>query len=98
MSPRSPRSDFVFHQAGLSEKERAVFDALRTYAMQGNAAYVTMLGARPQAIGYGLTDSPVGLAQFMLQHPGFAKGRTAAIPTVPDQRRCAGQLHSVLRR
>ena len=59
--------------AGLSEKERAVFDALSTYRKQGNAAYVAMLGARPQAIGYGLTDSPVGLAGFMLQHPGFAK-------------------------
>jgi pimeloyl-ACP methyl ester carboxylesterase len=59
--------------AGLSEQERAVFDALSTYRKQGNAAYVAMLGARPQAIGYGLTDSPVGLAAFMLQHPGFAK-------------------------
>ncbi len=59
--------------AGLSDQERAVFDALRTFGMQGNVAYVAMLGARPQAIGYGLTDSPVGLAGFMLQHPGFAK-------------------------
>ncbi len=59
--------------AGLSDQERAVFDALTMYRKQGNAAYVAMLGARPQAIGYGLTDSPVGLAAFMLQHPGFAK-------------------------
>jgi pimeloyl-ACP methyl ester carboxylesterase len=51
---------------------RNAFEALRTYAMQGNAAYVAMLGARPQAIGYGMTDSPAGLAGFMLQHPGFA--------------------------
>jgi pimeloyl-ACP methyl ester carboxylesterase len=58
--------------AGLTEKERAVFDVLRTSAMQGNTAYVAMLGARPQAVGYGLTDSPAGLAGFMLQHPGFA--------------------------
>ncbi len=58
--------------AGLSEKERAVFDALSTYAKKGNSAYVTMLTARPQAIGYGLTDSPAGLAGFMLVHPGFA--------------------------
>jgi pimeloyl-ACP methyl ester carboxylesterase len=58
---------------GLTDQEHATFDALRTYAMQGNTAYVAMLGARPQAIGYGLTDSPVGLAGFMLQHPGFAK-------------------------
>lgn len=31
-----------------------------------------MMGARPQAIGYGMTDSPAGLAAFMLVHPGFA--------------------------
>jgi pimeloyl-ACP methyl ester carboxylesterase len=28
---------------------------------------------RPQAIGYGLTDSPAGLAAFFLWHPGFAQ-------------------------
>jgi pimeloyl-ACP methyl ester carboxylesterase len=35
-------------------------------------AYVQMMSARPQAVGYGLDDSPVGLAAFMLVHPGFA--------------------------
>jgi pimeloyl-ACP methyl ester carboxylesterase len=29
------------------------------------------LTARPQAVGYGLTDSPAGLAGFFLWHPGF---------------------------
>jgi len=29
--------------------------------------------ARPQAVGYGLTDSPAGLAAFILWHPGFAQ-------------------------
>src|SRR5437588_6569162 len=38
--------------AGLSAKEREVYDALSTYRKKGNAAYVTMLAARPQAIGY----------------------------------------------
>ena len=32
-----------------------------------------MLTARPQAMGYSLNDSPVGMAAFMLVHPGFAK-------------------------
>jgi pimeloyl-ACP methyl ester carboxylesterase len=27
-----------------------------------------MMGTRPQTIGYGLTDSPVGLAAFMIDH------------------------------
>jgi pimeloyl-ACP methyl ester carboxylesterase len=59
--------------AGLSDEERAVFEALRTYGQKGNRAYVTMMGARPQAVGYGMTDSPAGLAAFMLVHPGFAR-------------------------
>jgi pimeloyl-ACP methyl ester carboxylesterase len=31
-----------------------------------------MMSSRPQAVGYGLTDSPAGLAGFMLVHGGFA--------------------------
>jgi len=58
--------------AGLSDEEREVFDTLRTSGNNGNRAYVAMLGARPQAVGYGLTDSPAALAGWMLVHPGFA--------------------------
>jgi pimeloyl-ACP methyl ester carboxylesterase len=57
--------------AGLSEKERAVFDALVTNAKKGNSAYFVMMTARPQTVGYGLTDSPAGLAAWILVHPGF---------------------------
>ena len=67
--------------AGLSEKERAVFEALMTSGKMGNLAYFAMMTARPQTIGYGVTDSPAGLAAWMLVHPGFAHGRTAAIPS-----------------
>lgn len=59
--------------ARLSTEERAVFDALNKYTKDGNRAYVTMMGARPQAVGYGLTDSPAGLAGWILVHPGFAQ-------------------------
>jgi pimeloyl-ACP methyl ester carboxylesterase len=58
--------------AGLSDQERAVVDALKTYGQRGGMAYVQMMSARPQGMGYGLTDSPAGLAGFMLVHPGFA--------------------------
>ncbi|MDR6288518.1 pimeloyl-ACP methyl ester carboxylesterase [Inquilinus ginsengisoli] len=58
--------------AGLSDKERAAFDTLSTAAKQGNRSYATMMGTRPQTIGYGLTDSPAGLAAFLLGHPGFS--------------------------
>jgi pimeloyl-ACP methyl ester carboxylesterase len=58
---------------GLSEKERVEFDALQGFIKNGGWAYLTMMSSRPQAVGYGLTDSPVGLAAFLLVHGGFAQ-------------------------
>jgi len=66
--------------AGLSEQEHAVFDALRTYGMSGYSGYFVAMTARPQAVGYGLTDSPAGLAAFILWHPGFAQWSYGADP------------------
>jgi pimeloyl-ACP methyl ester carboxylesterase len=57
--------------AGLSEKERAVLEGLMANAKKGNSAYFTMMTARPQTVGYGATDSPAGLAAWILVHPGF---------------------------
>ena len=59
--------------AGLSEKERAVFDALVGSGKMANLAYFTMMTARPQTVGYAGADSPVGLAAWILVHPGFAQ-------------------------
>jgi pimeloyl-ACP methyl ester carboxylesterase len=67
--------------AGLSDQERAVFEALRKYGMSGSSGYFVMLTARPQAVGYSLTDSPAGLAAFLLVHPGFAKWSYGDDPT-----------------
>jgi pimeloyl-ACP methyl ester carboxylesterase len=39
------------------------------------------MGARPQAVGYGLTDSPAGLAGWMLVHGGFRKWTYGNDPT-----------------
>ena len=57
-----------------------MFNSLRTYAKEGNSAYVLMMGSRPQAVGYGITDSPAGLAAFILVHPGFAQWKFGADP------------------
>jgi len=53
--------------AGLSAEEKAAFDSINAFFMKGRG-YAVMMGTRPQTIGYGLTDSPVGLAAFMLDH------------------------------
>jgi pimeloyl-ACP methyl ester carboxylesterase len=66
--------------AGLSGKERAVLEALMTSGKNGNLAYFTMMTARPQTVGYGATDSPVGLAAWVLVHPGFAQWSYGAEP------------------
>ena len=59
--------------AGLSDKERAVLEGLMKGGKSGNLAYFTFLTARPQTAGYGATDSPAGLAAWVLVHPGFAQ-------------------------
>ncbi|MDQ0561235.1 pimeloyl-ACP methyl ester carboxylesterase [Rhizobium mesoamericanum] len=58
--------------ANLTDQERATFDALAAAAKMGNRTYAVMMGTRPQTIGYALTDSPAGLAAWMLGHPGFS--------------------------
>src|ERR1700704_2802937 len=66
--------------AGLSEKESAVLAARMTYAKDGNSAYFTMMTARPQTVGYGATETPVGLAAWVLVHPGFKDWNYGADP------------------
>ncbi|MBD1848390.1 epoxide hydrolase [Cyanobacteria bacterium FACHB-63] len=58
--------------AELSEKERVAFNSLDMFNKK-DRAYALMMGTRPQTIGYGLTDSPTGLAAWLLGHPGFAQ-------------------------
>jgi pimeloyl-ACP methyl ester carboxylesterase len=74
--------------AGLSDKERAVFDALIAGNKKGNLTYFTMMTARPQTIGYGATDSPAFLAAWVLVHPGFSQwtygADTGKSPTKDD--------------
>jgi pimeloyl-ACP methyl ester carboxylesterase len=62
---------------GLSEEERTAYEQLRTFYAK-HVAYALIMGTRPQTL-YGLADSPVDLAAFMLDHgdgtgqPGLVK-------------------------
>jgi hypothetical protein len=58
---------------GLSEEERATFDKLAAGSKTGGRPYFAMLTARPQNMGYGMADSPAGLAAWMLVHGGFTQ-------------------------
>jgi len=52
--------------AGLSADERRAFEQLRFLYTKG-IGYATEMGLRPQTL-YGLADSPVALAAWMLDH------------------------------
>ncbi len=49
---------------GMSAREKAAYDSLSTFFTK-NAGYGVMMVTRPQTVGYGLTDSPAGLAAWM---------------------------------
>jgi pimeloyl-ACP methyl ester carboxylesterase len=60
--------------SGLSAEERRAYDQLlRTYTQ---VEYAKMMAARPQTL-YGIADSPVGLAAWLLDH-NDADGQPAA--------------------
>jgi pimeloyl-ACP methyl ester carboxylesterase len=59
--------------AAFSDKERSAITDLKAFLQTGGLAYLVMMSARPQAVGYGLTDSPASLAGWMLVHSGFSK-------------------------
>ncbi|WP_280812338.1 epoxide hydrolase family protein [Variovorax boronicumulans] len=52
--------------AGLSDAERTAYQTLSKFFAR-NAAYGAMMVTRPQTVGYGLNDSPAGLAAFMYE-------------------------------
>jgi pimeloyl-ACP methyl ester carboxylesterase len=57
---------------GLSEEELRCYDELRGFFTK-NVAYALEMATRPQTL-YGIADSPVGLAAWMLDHgDGFAQ-------------------------
>jgi pimeloyl-ACP methyl ester carboxylesterase len=54
-------------QPAESEEERAATDQLGTFRESGFGYFLEM-ATRPQTIGYGLLDSPVALAAWLLDH------------------------------
>ena len=52
--------------AGLSDDERRQFELLKDFFAKG-LAYALQMGLRPQTL-YGIVDSPVGLAAWMLDY------------------------------
>jgi pimeloyl-ACP methyl ester carboxylesterase len=68
--------------AGLSAEERRAYGQLiRTY---GQVEYARMMAARPQTL-YGIADSPVGLAAWLLDHNDADGQPAAAVASALDR-------------
>src|SRR5215468_4563096 len=68
--------------AGLSAEERRAYEQLiRTY---GQVEYARMMAARPQTL-YGIADSPVGLAAWLLDHNDAGGQPAAAVLSALDR-------------
>jgi len=70
----------------LTDEERVAFDALAASRKSGFLGYFVALTARPQDVGYGVTDSPAGLAALFFWHPGFASWSFGSDPNDPKSR------------
>jgi pimeloyl-ACP methyl ester carboxylesterase len=67
--------------SGLSADERRAYEQL-TSLFTKKRAYATMMGTRPQTL-YGLADSPIGLATWLLDHgDGYGQPAAAIISAV----------------
>jgi pimeloyl-ACP methyl ester carboxylesterase len=76
--------------SGLSDEERRAYDQLSGFYAH-HVAYALIMGTRPQTL-YGLADSPVDLAAFMLDH-GDGTGQPGLVKQVLE-----GRLESDLTR
>jgi pimeloyl-ACP methyl ester carboxylesterase len=65
--------------AGLTAEERTAYEQLRGFYAK-HLAYAQIMGTRPQTL-YGLADSPVDLAAFMLDH-GDGTGQPGLVTRV----------------
>lgn len=52
--------------ADLTDAEKAALAGLKTYRAEGSA-YARQQGTRPQTLGYGLADSPMGQAAWVIE-------------------------------
>jgi pimeloyl-ACP methyl ester carboxylesterase len=69
--------------SGLSDEELSTYEQLRTF-FATHVAYGLIMGTRPQTL-YGLADSPIDLAAFMLDH-GDGLGQPGLVQQVLEAR------------
>ena len=63
--------------SGLSADEAAAYERLKTVYTKG-VGYAYQMGLRPQTL-YGIADSPVGLAAYLIDHDAWSYERIARL-------------------
>src|SRR6185436_5517716 len=77
--------------SGLSAQERRAYEQLDATFKQ-KVAYAKYMAARPQTL-YGIADSPVGLAAWLLDHDdGGGAPATAVVEALSRSRSATGEL------
>ncbi|QJW35205.1 epoxide hydrolase family protein [Cellulosimicrobium protaetiae] len=61
---------FLVDRESASEAERAMFAAVDAWG-ETHGGYVGIQSSRPLTLSYGLSDSPVGLAAWLVDHFGY---------------------------
>jgi pimeloyl-ACP methyl ester carboxylesterase len=69
---------------GLSDEERTAYEQLRSFYTK-HVAYAQIMSTRPQTL-YGLADSPIDLAAFMIDH-GDGTGQPGLVAQILEGRR-----------
>ena len=84
--------------SGLSAEEKSAYDQLAFFYKQG-LGYALEMKNRPQTI-YGIADSPIGLAAWMIDHDASSYALIARVfdgkARGPDARRHPRQHHALL--
>jgi pimeloyl-ACP methyl ester carboxylesterase len=81
--------------ADLSDEELGTYEKLRAFFTTG-VAYALEMGTRPQTL-YGIADSPVGLAAWLIDH-GDGDAQPAAAISAAARRPAKGQSQDELTR
>jgi pimeloyl-ACP methyl ester carboxylesterase len=81
--------------SGMSADEKATYEKLKHFFATG-AGFALEMGTRPQTL-YGIADSPVGLAAWLIDH-GDGDAQPAAAISAAVRRPTKGQPEEVLTR
>ena len=79
-----------------TEDEKKYLEELRTFPAREETGYQAIQGTKPQTLAYGLTDSPVGLAAWIVEKFRTWSDCDGDVERQLQQGRAADQHHHLL--